>query len=129
MAKRILSGVQPSGKLHLGNYFGMMRPALLLQEQCDAFLFIANYHALTTVADAARLREATLDVALDFLACGLDPARPCDHPCPGAIGPKRGTGVCAVRPGQAAGGVDRITDPRRGTPRRSRTLKGHHARY
>ena len=65
---RILSGIQPSGKLHLGNYFGMMRPALELQEQGDAFLFIANYHALTTVTDPALLRRATLDVALDFLA-------------------------------------------------------------
>ncbi len=72
---RILSGIQPSGKLHLGNYFGMMQPALQLQEQGEAFLFIANYHALTTVSDPARLREDTFDVALDFLACGLDPRR------------------------------------------------------
>ncbi len=72
---RILSGIQPSGKLHIGNYFGMMRPALQLQEQGDAYLFIANYHALTTVADAAAMRQGTWDVALDFLACGLDPAR------------------------------------------------------
>jgi tryptophanyl-tRNA synthetase len=72
---RILSGIQPSGKLHLGNYFGMMRPALRLQEKGDAFLFIANYHALTTVDDPALLRQGTLDVAIDFLACGLDPAR------------------------------------------------------
>lgn len=72
---RILSGIQPSGKLHLGNYFGMMRPALRLQEKGDAFLFIANYHALTTVDDPTQLRQGTLDVAIDFLACGLDPAR------------------------------------------------------
>ncbi len=72
---RILSGIQPSGKLHLGNYFGMMRPALELQQQGEAFLFIANYHAQTSVHDAAQLRESTLDVALDFLACGLDPER------------------------------------------------------
>lgn len=72
---RILSGIQPSGKLHLGNYFGMMRPALHLQEQGEAFLFIANYHAMTSVHDSARLRQDTWDVALDFLACGLDPAR------------------------------------------------------
>lgn len=72
---RILSGVQSSGKLHLGNYFGMMKPALSLQEKGEAFLFIANYHALTTVHDAQRLRTDTLDVALDFLACGLDPNR------------------------------------------------------
>jgi tryptophanyl-tRNA synthetase len=72
---RILSGIQPSGKLHLGNYFGMMRPALNLQEQGETFLFIANYHALTTSTDPEELRRNTIDVALDFLACGLDPAR------------------------------------------------------
>ncbi|HAL91622.1 MAG TPA: tryptophan--tRNA ligase, partial [Verrucomicrobia bacterium] len=72
---RILSGIQPSGKLHIGNYFGMMRPALELQKQGDAYLFIANYHALTSVADAEALRQGTRDVALDFLACGLDPER------------------------------------------------------
>jgi tryptophanyl-tRNA synthetase len=72
---RILSGIQPSGKLHIGNYFGMMKPALELQHQGDAYLFIANYHALTTVTDGEQLRQATLDVALDFLACGLDPEK------------------------------------------------------
>lgn len=72
---RILSGIQPSGKLHLGNYFGMMKPALELQERGDAYLFIANYHALTSVDDADALRQSTLDVALDFLACGLDTDR------------------------------------------------------
>jgi tryptophanyl-tRNA synthetase len=72
---RILSGIQPSGRLHLGNYFGMMRPAIELQARGEAFLFIANYHALTTVADPGRLRADTRDVALDFLACGLDPER------------------------------------------------------
>lgn len=70
---RILSGIQPSGKLHIGNYFGMMKPAIELQEQGDAYLFIANYHAMTTVHDAAALRQMTTDVALDFLACGIDP--------------------------------------------------------
>ncbi len=72
---RILSGIQPSGKLHLGNYFGMMRPAIRLQKRGQAFIFIANYHALTTSSDGAMLREYTHDVALDFLACGLDPER------------------------------------------------------
>lgn len=70
---RILSGIQPSGKLHIGNYFGMMKPALELQEQGEAFLFIADYHALTSVRDAGMLRQMTTDVALDFLAAGLDP--------------------------------------------------------
>ena len=72
---RILSGIQPSGKLHIGNYFGMMQPALELQEQGEAYLFIANYHALTTVGNGETLRKATHDVALDFLACGLDPQK------------------------------------------------------
>ena len=74
-AMRILSGIQPSGKLHLGNYFGMMKPALELQELGSAFLFIADYHALTTVSDPAVLRNFSRDVALDFLACGLDTQR------------------------------------------------------
>jgi len=72
---RVLSGVQPSGKLHIGNYFGMMKPSLALQAQHEVFLFIADYHALTTIRDARALRENVRDVALDFLACGLDPAR------------------------------------------------------
>ncbi|MBV9128488.1 MAG: tryptophan--tRNA ligase [Verrucomicrobia bacterium] len=74
---RILSGIQPSGALHLGNYFGMMQPAIALQERGEAFYFIADYHALTSVQNAARLREFTHGVALDFLACGLNPARAC----------------------------------------------------
>lgn len=72
---RILTGIQPSGKLHLGNYFGAMRPMISLQNEGEEFFFIADYHALTTVRDPAFLREAVRDVALDFLACGLDPAR------------------------------------------------------
>lgn len=72
---RVLTGIQPSGKLHLGNYFGAMKPALALQEDHEVFLFIANYHAQTTVKDGALLREYTQEVALDFLACGLDPAK------------------------------------------------------
>ena len=72
---RILSGIQPSGKLHIGNYFGMMRPALELAQKHEAFYFIADYHAMTSITDPAELRENALDVALDFLACGLDPQR------------------------------------------------------
>jgi len=72
---RVLSGIQPSGNLHLGNYFGMMRPALAMQAEHEVFLFIANYHALTTVGDPAALRAYTHEVALDFLACGLDPQK------------------------------------------------------
>lgn len=72
---RILSGIQPSGALHVGNYFGMMKPAIELQEQGEAYYFIANYHSMTSLFDAAQRRTNTLDVALDFLACGLDPKK------------------------------------------------------
>ncbi len=72
---RILSGIQPSGSLHIGNYFGMMRPAIELQEQGEAFYFIANYHALTSLHNPRELQRYSTDVALDFLACGLDPKR------------------------------------------------------
>jgi len=72
---RILSGIQPSGALHLGNYFGMMRPAIELQEKGEAFYFIADYHSMTSLFDASERRKNTLDVALDFLACGLDPQK------------------------------------------------------
>src|SRR5579864_5805483 len=72
---RILSGIQPSGALHLGNYFGMMRPAIELQAKGEALYFIADYHSMTSLFDAAQRRRFTLDVALDFLACGLDPKK------------------------------------------------------
>lgn len=72
---RILSGLQPSGRLHLGNYFGMMQPALQLQHEGDAFYFIADYHSLTSLHDPALLRQHSRDLALDFLACGLDPEK------------------------------------------------------
>jgi tryptophanyl-tRNA synthetase len=72
---RILSGIQPSGVLHIGNYFGMMRPAIELQKVSETFYFIADYHALTSLRDPAALRENSRRVALDFLACGLDPSK------------------------------------------------------
>jgi tryptophanyl-tRNA synthetase len=72
---RILSGVQPTGKLHLGNYFGAVKQHIELQDQGECFYFIANYHALTTIQDPKRLAENVRDVALDYLALGLDPAR------------------------------------------------------
>ncbi|HEV2842363.1 MAG TPA: tryptophan--tRNA ligase [Chthoniobacterales bacterium] len=72
---RILSGIQSSGVLHIGNYLGMMRPAIALQAEGDAFYFIADYHALTSLKDPATLRETGRRVAVDFLACGLDPER------------------------------------------------------
>lgn len=73
--KRILSGIQPSGALHLGNYLGMMQPAVELQNRGEALYFIADLHALTSLHDADALRRYSRDVALDFLACGLDPAK------------------------------------------------------
>ncbi len=72
---RILTGIQPSGALHLGNYFGAMLPAIQLQQEGEAYYFIANYHSMTSLTDPALRRQYTRDVALDFLACGLDPAR------------------------------------------------------
>src|SRR5271166_4544696 len=73
--KRILSGVQPSGKLHLGNYFGAVKQHIALQDEGQCFYFIADYHALTTIQNAQVLRENTRDVALDYLALGLDPKK------------------------------------------------------
>src|SRR5436190_1020317 len=72
---RILSGIQPSGALHLGKYFGMMKPAIELQEKGEAYYFIADYHSMTSLFDAAERRINSMDVALDFLACSLDPKR------------------------------------------------------
>ncbi len=72
---RILSGIQPSGVLHIGNYFGMMQPAIALQAEGEAFYFIADYHALTSLHNPEALRENSRRVAVDFLACGLNPER------------------------------------------------------
>jgi tryptophanyl-tRNA synthetase len=73
---RVLSGIQPSGKLHIGNYFGAMRQYLELQEKGnECFYFIANYHALTSVSDGATLQEYTREVACGYLAVGIDPKR------------------------------------------------------
>lgn len=72
---RVLSGIQPTGRFHWGNYFGAIRQYIDLQTHEQAFYFIADLHALTTVRDPAKLRQASLDAALDLLALGLDPAR------------------------------------------------------
>jgi tryptophanyl-tRNA synthetase len=74
-AMRILTGLQPSGKLHVGNYFGAMEPAVRLQDEGEAFYFIADYHSMTSSQDAGALRENVRELAIDFLACGLDPSR------------------------------------------------------
>jgi tryptophanyl-tRNA synthetase len=74
---RVLSGVQPSGTLHLGNYFGAIRQHVAVQDEFpgQSYYFIADYHALTTLRDAATLRANVLDVAVTYLACGLDPSK------------------------------------------------------
>ena len=71
--KRVLSGIQPSGQLHIGNYFGMMSRVIQYQEQNELYCFIVDYHALTTINDRKRLETNTLNAAMDFLALGLDP--------------------------------------------------------
>jgi tryptophanyl-tRNA synthetase len=72
---RILSGIQPSGSLHLGNYFGMMKKMIEYQEQEDLFCFIANYHAMSSVSDGKALAKGTLEAAANFLALGMDPLK------------------------------------------------------
>ncbi len=71
--KTILSGIQPSGRLHIGNYFGAIRQHIAMQEEGDSFYFIANYHSLTSLSDGKKLKQFTLDVTLDYLALGMDP--------------------------------------------------------
>jgi len=70
---RILSGIQPSGKLHIGNYFGMMKTMIGHMEQAQLYVFIVDLHALTSVHDRDRLAQGTIEAAADFLALGLDP--------------------------------------------------------
>jgi tryptophanyl-tRNA synthetase len=72
---RVLSGIQPSGSLHLGNYLGMMRPMISYMDRSELFVFIVNYHAMTSVTDPTKLAQGTLEAAADFLALGLDPDR------------------------------------------------------
>lgn len=73
--KRILSGIQPSGNLHIGNYFGMMKPMIDLQMRNELFCFLPNYHALTSQTDGQRLKKNTIDAAADFLSLGMDPVK------------------------------------------------------
>ena len=72
---RVLSGIQPSGSLHIGNYFAMMKPMIELQNSSELFCFIVNYHAMTSLHDGAELRKNTIEAAMDFLALGLDPEK------------------------------------------------------
>tara|TARA_B100001250_G_C19811376_1_gene795867 strand:+ start:1224 stop:2213 length:990 start_codon:yes stop_codon:yes gene_type:complete len=73
--KRILSGIQPSGKLHLGNYFGMMKRMIDYQNNHDLFCFIANYHAMTSNPNQEILSKNTFEAVCDFLALGIDPEK------------------------------------------------------
>ena len=70
---RILSGIQPSGTLHIGNYFGAIQKIVQAQEEGDLFAFIASYHALTSVKDKEELKNNIFEVAVNFLASGIDP--------------------------------------------------------
>ncbi len=72
---RVLTGIQSSGTLHIGNYFGAIKPMLELQKESELFMFIANYHALTSLKDAKALKQNTIDAAVTFLALGIDPAK------------------------------------------------------
>jgi tryptophanyl-tRNA synthetase len=72
---RTLTGITPSGVLHIGNYFGAMRPAIEAQASGDCYYFIADYHSMTSVFDAAERRPTRAAMAIDWLACGLDPKK------------------------------------------------------
>ena len=73
--KRVLSGVQPSGNPHLGNYFGAMKNHVEMQDEYESFIFIADYHALTTVKNAEKMQQMTLHLVLDYLALGINPKK------------------------------------------------------
>ena len=77
MKKRLLSGIQPSGTIHIGNYFGAIKQFVDLQNEYDSMVFIADLHAITTIQNKEELTSNIINVALDYLACGLDPARVC----------------------------------------------------
>lgn len=72
---RLFTGIQPSGDLHIGNYFGSIEPMISAQDDHEVFAFIANYHAMTSVSDGARLSELTMQAATDFLSLGIDPQK------------------------------------------------------
>jgi tryptophanyl-tRNA synthetase len=77
MKKRLLSGIQPSGTIHLGNYFGAIKQFVNLQDEYESFVFIADLHAITTIQNKNELKQNIMNVALDYLACGLDPEKVC----------------------------------------------------
>ena len=75
MSKTILSGVKPTGELHLGNYFGAIKQWLAMQEEYNCYFMIADYHALNFIQDATKMHELTENLVADYLACGLDPKK------------------------------------------------------
>ena len=75
--KILLSGIQPSGTMHIGNYFGAIKQFVDLQDKYESYVFIADLHAITTVQDKEKLSKSIIDVAMDYLACGLDPEKVC----------------------------------------------------
>lgn len=77
MKKRLLSGIQPSGTMHIGNYFGAIKQFVDLQDQYESFVFVADFHAITTVQNKEILSKNTLEITMDYLACGLDPKKVC----------------------------------------------------
>lgn len=77
MKKRLLSGIQPSGTIHIGNYFGAIKQFVDLQNEYDSMVFIADLHAITTIQNKEELTGNIINVALDYLACGLDPKKVC----------------------------------------------------
>lgn len=77
MKKRLLSGVKPSGIIHIGNYFGAIKQFVDLQNEYDSFVFIADFHAITTIQNKEVLSQNILNVTMDYLACGLDPKKVC----------------------------------------------------
>ncbi len=77
MKKRLISGIQPSGAIHIGNYFGAIKQFIDLQDKYESFIFIADLHAITTIQNKEILSKNILDVAIDYLACGLDPDKVC----------------------------------------------------
>ncbi|MDD5117501.1 MAG: tryptophan--tRNA ligase [Sulfuricurvum sp.] len=72
---RVLTGIQTSGDLHIGNYFGSIKPMVESQKEHEVFAFLANYHAMTTISDGERLSKLTMQAATDFLALGMDPEK------------------------------------------------------
>ena len=77
MKKRLLSGIKPSGILHIGNYFGAVKQFVDLQDTHESFIFIADFHAITTVQNKEELSKNILNITMDYLACGLDPKKVC----------------------------------------------------